>query len=111
MLRSVPGEGMVVAAVGVRDGGRRGVGSSAEFRLSIGETSARPSKRELSGVKTLLVTVRPKALMEEPTSGNMEVGGRWMGGGLKDGGVDVVASPILSRLRYRTTPLNSVAHI
>jgi len=101
---------MVVAAVGVRDG-RRGVGRSAESLLSIGETSAGPSKRELSGVKTLLVTVRPNALREEPTSGNMEVAGRRMGGGLKDGGVDVVGSPALSRLRYLTTPLNSVAHI
>jgi hypothetical protein len=89
---------------------RRGVGRSAESRLSIGETSGAPNKRELSGVKTLLVTVRPKALIEEPMSGNMEVAGRTMDGGLKEGGVDVVGSPVLSRLRYLTTPLNSVAH-
>src|SRR5882757_163886 len=109
MLRSVPGEGMAVAAVGGRDG-RRGVGRSAETLLSIGETSPTPNKRELSGVKTLLVTVRPKALMDEPISGNMEVAGRRMCGGLKAGSVDVVGSPVLSWWSYLTTPLNSVAH-
>jgi hypothetical protein len=110
MLRSVPGEGIVVAAVGGRDGISSGVGLSAESRLSTGETSPAPNKSELSGVKTLLVTVRPKALIEEPMSGNMDVAGRTIGGGLKEGGVDVVASPVLSRLRYLATPLNSVAH-
>src|SRR6266436_1299049 len=110
MLRSVPGEGMAVAAVGRRDGRRRGVGRSAETRLSIGETSPAPNKRELSGMKTLLVSVRPKALMDEPISGNMEVAGRRMCGGLKAGSVDVVGSLVLSWWRYLTTPLNSVAH-
>lgn len=58
-----------------------------------------------SGVKTLLVMARPKALIE-PKSGNVGVSGMTMGGGLNAGGVEPAAVVALwLSLRYRAIPL------
>ena len=118
VARIVPGDGIrvprMVADAGGGGGARlRGATGGREVEapcLATGETSDGAKMPppghaiELSGVKTLLVIARPNALMDWPSSGNIGVPGVWKGGGLNDGGVEVVAFPARSSLRYLTMP-------
>jgi hypothetical protein len=80
--------------------------------LVTGEPSppGREFVQDASGVKTLLVTARPNALMEGK-SGNKGLPETTMGGGLNADGVEVVTALVLGfSLRCLTMLLTSVAN-